>query len=126
MISPRMLQYANLYQLLCVALASLGTLFWWPAVAVGTLAGGLLMAGNFWALRTLLDKLMLQESKDHRALWLALLGLKFFGVLGLMAIFVVIFELHPMGVALGMIALFVGIILGVMHARIGAGTPLSS
>jgi len=120
---PVMLKYANYYQLVCVAAASLLTLAFWPEASMAVLIGGVVMAANFWALRILMDKLMPSESQNdspqpRKAVWLVLLMGKFLGVLVVMGMLVAVLDLHPMGLAVGMLALFAGVALGMVHFTI--------
>ena len=110
-----MLQMMNFYQVGCVALLALGTAFFWPQVALGALCGGMVMAANFWALRSLLGRLLLGGAERPKAVWLLLLGGKFIGVLALLGWMVAVLELDALGLALGMMALFGGVALGMAH-----------
>ncbi len=114
--SPKMLNIASVYQVACVAVLSLGCLFLWPEGALGVLCGGVVMAGNFWFLRTMLARLMQAGERKGKAAYAIALGFKFVVVAGLLGLMIVVLEIHPLGIALGMMSLFLGVGLGVVHA----------
>ena len=113
MVSPRMLTRASWYMAAsAVALTLLG-LWLWPHQALAIFAGGALMTSNFVAMRFLLVR-ALQGKKRKLAYGLAL-AVKFAVVLGIMAILVLVFEIDPMGIAIGMSSMFIGIGLATAH-----------
>ena len=72
------------------------------------------MGANFWLMRYLLFKAV-GGAKPSGA-YALLLGLKFGVILAALWILVSVLELHPMGVSLGLVTLFIGIGLGLMHS----------
>ena len=114
--STRLVQIASLYQAVCVAVLSLGSLFLWVDGALGVFSGGLLMAANFWALRTMLERLFFGSApKKRKAVYAVLLATKFCAVLAAMAVLVLIIRVSALGLAIGMATLFVGVALALVH-----------
>ena len=116
MLSPKVLSLISRYQLAALAVMAIGALFVDREVAIGLLAGGVLMGVNFGLMRFLLFKAMGQEKPS--AGYGLLLGLKFAVVLGVMWFLVSVLLLHPTGVALGLFTLLIGIGLGTAHLLI--------
>lgn len=116
MLSPQLLAIISRYQLAVVALGALLTLVFWSDAAPGVVAGGAVMAGNFWIMRRALEKLVDGGTGQRTKLLygLFLIG-KFFLVMGSLALMVLVLRLHPLGIAVGMLSLFAGIGLGVAH-----------
>jgi len=112
-VSSKMLTFASRYQFAALAILSLVFLFVDREIAVGLLAGGVLMGANFWLMRFLLFKAM-GGSKPSVA-YALLLALKFGVVLVLLWVLVSVLELHPTGIALGLLTLFIGIGLSLLH-----------
>jgi hypothetical protein len=116
MLSPQLLLVISRYQVLVVALAGLVTLFAWPEATPGLVAGGLIMAANFWLMHQALNRLLdASASRRTKLIYGLFLVLKFFLVMGALAVLVVVLRLHPMGIALGLLSLFAAIVLGVFH-----------
>jgi len=113
--SPRMLQATTRYHLAAVGVAALVCFVTWPEGALALLTGGLLMALNFWALRVMMLRLLSDAEKRTKLLFAALLAFKLFAVMGLMAVSVLAFDLNPVGLALGLATLFVGLAFAVVH-----------
>ena len=111
----KMLQTASHYQLVSVGFLALASAALWPAGALGVLAGGLLMAGNFWFLKTMVHRVFDGPADKAKAVYAVLLAFKFVAALGLLALLILVLEVHPIGVAVGMASLFVGIGLGLVH-----------
>ena len=116
--SPRMLNIASIYQVACVAILALGSLFLWPEGALGVLAGGLVMAGNFWFLKTMMARLMSSTENRGKLIYAIALATKFVGVFAILGLLIVVFEVNALGIALGMMSLFVGIGLGAVHVSL--------
>ena len=118
MVSLRVLTLASVYQVVAaVVLVGLG-LWWWPSRVAAVGLGSLVMTINFFALRLLAAR-ALGGSKPKVAYALAL-SLKFAAVAGLLALFVLVFELDVLGLALGMSSLFFGIGLATAHVACSA------
>ena len=114
MVTSRMLHLTSRYQLAVLAVMSIGSLFIDRELATGLLAGGTVMGANFWLMRYLLFKAV-GGAKPSGA-YALLLGLKFGIMLAALWVLVGVLELHPMGISLGMVTLFIGIGLGLMHS----------
>jgi hypothetical protein len=123
--TPRFLAAANGYQLGVVAAAVLGSAWLWPAGAVGIFAGGVLMALNFWALRTLLSKLLAKPEGRSAVILALLLATKFAAVIGLMALLVLVLGINAVALAVGLATLFLGVALGAVHCTLVAVPPHS-
>ena len=93
MVSSKMLALASRYQFATLAILSLIALFIDREIAVGLLAGGILMGGNFWLMRFLLFKAM--GGPKPSVAYALLLALKFGVVLVLLWVLVSILQLHP-------------------------------
>jgi hypothetical protein len=116
MFSPHLLALISRYQLAAVALAAALTLVLWTEAAPGVVLGGAVMAGNFWIMRTALQKLVGDGTSSRAKLLYGLfLVSKFFLVMGALALLVLVVRVHPLGIAVGMLSLFVGIGLAVAH-----------
>lgn len=111
----RMLQTASQYQLASVAILALGCAALWPAGALGVLAGGLLMTGNFWFLKTMVQRVFDGPQDKAKAVYALLLAFKFAAVLGALALLILVLEVHPIGIAVGMTSLFFGIGFALVH-----------
>ena len=113
MFTPKMLGLALRYQVVAglVFVAVSATL--WPSGSTGVLSGVLLAAVNFWFLQYAVSKLFVSEKPN--LLWAVLLGFKFVAVLGAMAVLVLVARVHPLGMALGLFSLFIGIGFGTGH-----------
>ena len=72
------------------------------------------MGANFWLIRYLLFKAV--GGATHNAASALLLGLKLGIMLAALWALVSVVELHPMGISLGLVTLFIGIGLGLMHS----------
>ena len=112
---PRVLYIAGKYQLGAVVALSAASLAWWPQGAVGVLTGGLLMAANFWMLRVLAFRLAQNGPDGKKIVYGLMLASKMVVVLGIMALLVLVFEIHPVAIAVGMASLFVAICLSAAH-----------
>lgn len=108
-----MLTLASRYQFASLAVLAFATLFVDRDIALATLAGGVLMGTNFWLMRFLLFKAM-GGSKPSVA-YALLLAVKFGFVLLMMWVLVNQLQLHPTGIALGLLTLFIGIGLSAVH-----------
>ena len=113
MVSPRMLTRASWYQAASTVALTLLGLWLWPHLAIAIFAGGLLMTSNFAAMRYLLVR-ALQGKKRKLAYGIALAS-KFAVVLGVLAALILVLEIDPMGIAIGMSSLFFGIGLATAH-----------
>jgi hypothetical protein len=113
MVSLRVLTLASIYQGAAAAIFWGLSLWLWPGRHVAVLAGGGLMALNLIALRWLGGKAMNAESRKP-ALALALAA-KLVAIMGLIALFVLVFRLDAIGMALGLSTLLAGIGLGTAH-----------
>jgi hypothetical protein len=116
MLSPALLLVISRYQILVVALGGLATLALWPEATLGLVGGGGVMAGNFYLMHRALARITDNTTSRRAKLVYGffLIG-KFFLVMGALALLVLVLKLHPMGIALGMMSLFVGIGLGIAH-----------
>jgi hypothetical protein len=115
---PRLLRLANLYQLVAAGLLAALMLATIPAYALPVLAGGLLMAANFYFLRMLVSRTL--QPGGMRALYAIGLMLKFFAVMGIMAALLLGAKLDPVGFAIGLGSLFAGIMLAMVHSLLFA------
>jgi len=113
--SPAFFQLVTRYQFVAVAALSLGALFVSPEIAMGSIAGGVVMAFNFWAMRVLLHKAVGLGGAKPSMKYALLLIAKFGFVLAAMFILVNVFELNVIGIALGLFTLFVGMGLAMLH-----------
>ncbi len=113
MVSPRMLTRASWYQAASTAALTLLGLWLWPHQALAIFAGGALMTSNFVAMRVLLLR-ALAGRKRKLAYGIALAS-KFAVVLGALAVLVLVLEIDPVGIAIGMSSLFIGIGLAAAH-----------
>jgi len=122
--SPKLLHTAALYQAVSAGLLATALLFIWPEGAVGALAGGALMAGNFWLLRVAVTKLMAGGGHNRaKLLWGLLLAFKLVVLLALLALFVIVLDLHPVGLAAGMFTLFLALVLASLHQALLGPRP---
>lgn len=110
-----MLHIAGNYQLGAVAVLSAASLAWWPQGAVGVVAGGLLMAANFWLLKLLANRLTANGPNGTKIVYGLMLASKMVVVLGIMAALVLVFEVHPIGIAVGMASMFIAVGLSAAH-----------
>src|SRR3954463_16475446 len=104
---PRLLRLANLYQVASAGLLALVMVLVARERALPVLAGGLLMAANFYALRVLVARTL--KPGGMRALYAVGLMIKFFGVMGLMAALLLGLKLDPIGFMIGLCSLIVGV-----------------
>ncbi len=113
MISPRVLTSCSYYQALITAVAALAGLWVSAHVALGVLAGGVIMGFNFWAMRVLLARLFAPQSRARMFYGLLLAGKM---VLAMIAIGVCLYALpvHPAGFAAGMATLFIAATLAAL------------
>ncbi len=108
-----MLTLASRYQFASLAILALASLFVDREIAIATLAGGSLMGANFWLMRFLLFKAM--GGAKPSVAYALLLAIKFGVVLLLLWVLVEQLRLHPTGIALGLLTLFIGVGLSVVH-----------
>lgn len=113
MVSPRMLTRASWYQAASTVALTLLGLWLWPHLAIAIFAGGLLMTSNFAAMRFLLVRAL--KGKKRKLAYGIALSSKFAVVLGALALLVLVFDIDPMGIAIGMSSLFIGIGLATAH-----------
>jgi hypothetical protein len=92
-----------------------------PGLARAEVLTGLLMAANFWALRTLTARIM-GESKS-KTLFALVLAFKHLLVLLVLAVFVLVLRLDGVGVALGVATLVAAITIGVVRGSLVAREP---
>lgn len=111
-----MLQVTSFYHLVCVGVAAIGCLVVWPDGALGVLVGGVLMAGNFWVLRAMMRRILSGAANRTKLIYAILLALKLVAVMGVMAVLVLVIDINPIGLALGMATLFFGVGLTALHA----------
>ncbi len=114
MTTLRALSLVTAYQLACAALAAVLTFWLWRAATVAVLAGGGLGALNFWGLRLLAERALMGRGK-HRLLWGLLLAVKLALVLAVVAALVIFLRLPPLGFALGLSTMIVGMMLAMAH-----------
>lgn len=151
---PGLLKAVTRTQMLAVVVTSAAALFFWPKGAAGVLAGGLLMAANFWLLRTLVARMFQSTGFAATASGVSvppvndplttceaipapapsaprtgatlgyglLLAVKFAVVLGAMTFAVMVLEIDPLGLAVGMATLFAGVLGGMLQHN-SARTP---
>jgi small-conductance mechanosensitive channel len=110
---PRLLRLANLYQVASAGLLALVMFAVSRERALPVLAGGVLMAANFYALRTLVTRTL--KPGGLRALYAMGLVLKFFTVAGVMAALLVGLKLDPVGFMIGLCSLVVGVLAAMAH-----------
>jgi hypothetical protein len=113
--SPGVLLTAGRYQLAAVAVLGAVTLALWPAIAPGTVAGGIVMAANFWFLRTMATRIFTGPADRAKAVYAVLLGMKLVLALAAIAVLVLLLELDPVGLALGLSTLFIGVGAATVH-----------
>lgn len=117
--SPRVLRTASRYQLAAVAVVGAVTLALWPPVASGVMAGGLLMAANFWFLQTLASRVFVGPAGSAKLVYGLLLAVKFALALAAIAILVLVLEVDAAGLGLGMSTLFVGVGAATIQQALG-------
>jgi hypothetical protein len=120
-----MLQKASQVQLIAMVVTAAACLVWWPAGALGVVAGGLLMGANFWFMRTMMTRAFAGPNNKAKAIYALLLGAKFFFVLAALALLVLVVQVHPIGIAAGMSTLFVGIFGGIAYQTLRTPQPSS-
>ena len=113
MVTPRMLSRASWYQAASTVALTLLGLWLWPHLAIAIFAGGLLMTSNFLTMRFLLVRAL--QSKKRKLAYGIALSAKFAVVLGVLALLVLFLEIDPMGIAIGMTSLLIGIGLATAH-----------
>jgi hypothetical protein len=112
--STQILRRVSWYQMASLAVLALGALVFRPHALPPLFAGGLLMALNFWLLRTLTRKAF--SSPKPKIAYALLLAIKMVAVLGVMAFLILVVRLSPIPFALGLATLFVGLgVALVMH-----------
>jgi hypothetical protein len=118
MVSMRVLALTTTYQALaCVLLFVLGLVLWGDA-AWAILAGGSLMTLNFLALRWLAARAL--GGARPRLAYGIVLATKLVLVAALLAILVLVLDMHVLGLALGMSSLPAGIGLATAHTAFAA------
>jgi len=113
---PRALILTTWYQIPVLALASLASAYLWPEGALAILVGGLLMGGNFWAIRVLVAKVFTAEKP--KTSYAILLAGKFVLVMALIPLLLWALELDPLGFAVGLATVFAGVGLSVVHTHL--------
>lgn len=122
--SSELLQTAQKAQLLATGVAALACAGWWPEGALSVLAGGLVMAGNFWFLRTLAQRVFVGPANSAKVVYALLLGSKLLAVLGVITFLVASVKLNPVGLAVGMATFFFGVAGALIrHRRAVTPTP---
>jgi len=106
MIGTPILRRVSLCQIAALVVLALATLAFRPAALAPLVAGGVLVALNFWLLVVLGHKAF---SGKKRGVAYALLATKTAAMLGLMAVFVLVLRLDPVPFAVGLATLFVGL-----------------
>jgi len=101
------LRRVSLYQLASLSAVAILALVFRPQALLSLLAGGLLMAVNFWLLRALGQKAF--SGARAKMGYALLLAVKMVVVLGLMAFFVLVLRVDPLAFAVGLATLFVGL-----------------
>jgi len=114
-----LLRKASVAQLFITAFLTAASAVFWPQGLSGTAAGGLLMTANFYLLRSLLSK-VLDPHTQRKVMYAALIAGKFVSVMLIMTWLVVVAQVHPVGMAVGMSSLFGGIFVAII-----SGTRLS-
>lgn len=126
----KMLDLAIRYQGFLAALAGGLALWVWPEGAGGVLSGALLMAGNFWFFKTLMERITQEGSGRKKAVYAFLVGIKMFVVMGLLSFLIAVVGVNPIGLSGGMITFFIGIGLGWWHTTLSRSSthnePLSN
>jgi hypothetical protein len=118
MASLRVLALATYYQAAtCLALFVLGLVLWRDGVWA-ILAGGCLMTVNFIALRLLAARAL--SGSSPRLAYGVALGGKLVLVAGVLALFILVLDMHVLGLAVGMSSLFFGIGLATAHTAFSA------
>jgi hypothetical protein len=112
----RALELSTRYQIPILLLATVASVGLWPEGAAGVLIGGILMGANFWLIRFLLGKVFLSE--QPKTGYVIMLGGKFVAVMGAIPLLMWAFDLHPLGFALGLMTVFVGIGCAVVHVQL--------
>ena len=110
---PRLLRLANVYQLVSAAVVAGVMALTIRSYAIPVLAGGVLMAANFYSLRMLIMKTL--QPGGLRALYAVGLMIKFFAVMGIMAALLLGLKLDPVGFAIGLSSLLTGLMCAMAH-----------
>ncbi len=118
MVSPRVLNLASTYQIVASALLFAFCLFLWMPGVWGVVAGSVLTSVNFWAMRYLANRTLLAE--NPKLLHALLLAVKFVVVIAVLGTLVLVFDLHPVGLVLGMGTLLLGIFAATAHVAFSA------
>jgi hypothetical protein len=113
------------YQLVTTLIGVLAALAAWPQGAMGVLAGGLIMYGNMRAMAFLLQRLASAAPVKSKLPYLVMLALKFVAVLSVVGALVLVADIEPVAIALGMLTLFLGVGLGVLHITL-RGEPVGA
>ncbi len=122
MTTPRALSLVTAYQLACAALAAVLTFWLWRPATVAVLVGGGFGTLNFWGLRLLAERALMGEGK-HKLLWGLLLAMKLALALALLAALLVVLRLPPLGFALGLSTMIVGMMLAMAHVIVIPKAP---
>ena len=116
----RTLELMSWYQIGCVAVFSLASAVLWSDGVVGIAAGGVVMAGNFWFMSFVINKVFSGGSTKSKIVYAVLLGGKFFAVMAVLTVLVLVLHVHPVGIAIGMFTLLSGVGLGLAHHYLAA------
>ncbi len=120
--SPAVLDIMTRYQAVAVAIVGTVAAILLPELVAGVLAGGVIMAGNFWLLKTVALKVMQPQAGTSKGPYIVILGFKFIAVFAALGILVLVFDVHPLGLALGMCTLFIGAGMTALHQVISPAT----
>jgi hypothetical protein len=112
MVTMQFLKKASLYQCVSLLILALVTLFFWPRALVSLAAGGLLMAGNFWLLRVLVQKAF--SGPRPKLIYGLVVAVKLMAVLAVMAVCILTLHLKPLPFAVGLATLFLGIAIATL------------
>ena len=113
---PRLLRLANLYQVASAGVLALVMFFVSRDRTIAVLCGGLLMAANFYSLRVLIKKTL--QPGGMRALYAVGLMLKFFAIMGIMALCLITLKLDAIGFMIGLCTLLTGTAIAFAHQSI--------
>ena len=113
MFTPAFFERVTRYQVFAIGVLCLGLLFVSQELALGCLAGGAVMAANFWAMRVLLAKIFVSNSP--KPLYAVLAALKFVALLAAVFLLVHVLGQNPLGLVLGFSTLFVGMFIALLE-----------